>query len=879
MKKIITFLLAIIMIFGIINVANSNEEPATQTDLQPDIPQVNYTISLSNLSNYSLIALYNATLNGHTRGSIWIGGTLYSGDWKFVDDGSIGGNSPSDSYVFNNQSSIQFKGRTNIQGKDSFYGLTQDAVNTTRNYWYSMLDKAAENENWIYVEPDENGHVDLLYWDYQCAGSDESQATIQKIYWTDATTVTMGGLAGHLIAPKANITIVNCNHCGSIVGKNIVTSGESHINYWNPTPPPQPTPTPEPVDLTINKTLIGSVWHIRCDYMDGITFKAGGGFWRRDWIKNPSGQTSKEGHRSNKCGNAENWVIWVDGNGQPFRMDEIKSGATGGTLPTVIYEPRYQMTAEEILAMESGDINLIWKYSQNFIDVKDWSTIKIGERMYWTTANNGQVWYHTGVPYKVDAPTYTIYIDGEGYNLVANGGSVTIPELEQGIHTIIEEKYGDTYVSAIYVNGVALSEYDGSIEITSDTTITVENTLITPPPTSSPTPPSPPVVPTPTPTPEETETPSPTPEETETPSPTPEETESPSPSPSITPEETETPSPTPEETETPTPTPEETESPSPIPEETETPSPTPDKTETPSPTPIETESPTPTPEETETPSPTPTSEVTETPSPTPEETETPTPTPEVTETPTESPSPTPETPSPTPTPTISFTIKKVVVNPENMDTAIFFFKITGGSFKEPEYIEISVDAKLGYGTYVVENVLPGRYTVEEVDIPLEYELRSDKSITLYITSDMDVVFEFENYLKPPTTPTPSEVPTSTPTPTTTITPTPTVTTSPIPSEVPTETPTPTPEETETPPTITPEETETPTQTPEETPTPTPEVTPTPTPIITPEIPVIPEGQKKPITPKSNTWHTIDIDEYGTALGVSIIINHVGDCFD
>ena len=49
MKKIITFLLAIIMIFGIINVANSNEEPATQTDLQPDIPQVNYTISLSNL--------------------------------------------------------------------------------------------------------------------------------------------------------------------------------------------------------------------------------------------------------------------------------------------------------------------------------------------------------------------------------------------------------------------------------------------------------------------------------------------------------------------------------------------------------------------------------------------------------------------------------------------------------------------------------------------------------------------------------------------------------------------------------------------------------------------------------------------------------------
>ena len=45
----------------------------------------------------------------------------------------------------------------------------------------------------------------------------------------------MGGLAGHLIAPYADIYITYCNHCGSIVGKTITTDGESHLNYWTPT--------------------------------------------------------------------------------------------------------------------------------------------------------------------------------------------------------------------------------------------------------------------------------------------------------------------------------------------------------------------------------------------------------------------------------------------------------------------------------------------------------------------------------------------------------------------------------------------------------------------------------------------------------------------
>lgn len=795
MKKLVSILLVLFLVFGIISTAQS--DVATPSDLR-EIRD--FSVTLSNLSQYSIVALNNAGLNGHTRGSIWVGGTLTSGEWKFVDDCSLGGVSNSDSYVHNNNSSVQFKGRTSAQSTEAYYGLTDAAISNTRNYWYGIIANAGENETWIYLEPDENGHVDIMYWDYQCSGSDESQSSIGRIYWTDATSVTMGGLAGHLIAPYANVTIVSCNHCGSIVANNITTSGEAHINYWTPpsppTPTPEPTPTPTPtptVDITVNKTLIGSVWHIRCDYMDGETFHAGGGLWRRDWIMNPSGNTSKEGHRSNKCGDAEHWVIWVDANGQPFRMDEIKSGATGGTLPTVIYKPstQYPITEAEIREMgRTGDPDLVWKYNQQFVNgVMDWSDIKIGVRMFWTTSNKGQVWYHTGVPYKVENPTYTIYIDGEGYDLVSNGGAVTIEDLEVGIHTIVEEKYPDTYVSAIYVDGVALQDYDGTVNITADTKITIENTLITPPPTSSPTPPPTTSVPT--------STPSPTPSES------PSESPSPSPSPSESPSESPSPSPSPSESISPS-------------------------------------------------------------------------------------------PSPTPMSYCTFKVRKVISNPENMSgDAIFFFKVTGTGLEEPEYIEISVSAETGEGTYTFEEIAAGKYTVEEIDIPEEYEIVSEIEITQYIAGE-DMEFVFTNKAKelpspspspspttatptdltptpPPTTVTPSEVPSESPTPTPSPTPSPTVTTSPIPSETPTETPTATPK-----PTIPPDL--------------PPEVVEHIVDVKLDEngdlwykldtIPIIEVPKEEPQPIQTTGWvKYLEIDEYDTALGVAITINHCGDSFD
>lgn len=378
MKKIIATILALIFIVTFISsaadvisndikaddVQDKSITPAGQetdppvTDIDPPsdsdpptIPTADYTVTLSNLPNFSLVALNNATINGHVRGSIWIGGTLSGGEWKFVDDGSVNHSGAGNSYIFNNESHIQFKGRTSEQSETAYYQLTEDSVNSTKSYWRNLINNAGSNETWIYVEPNENGHVDLQYWDYQAQGSDESHNVIEKIYWTDATSVTLGGLAGHLIAPKATVTIINCNHCGSIVAKNIITSGETHINYWNPPGPPNtptpsesPSPTPQPTTIIVKKELKGEIWQVRCDTMDNTTFKAGGGYWMAD-ISNWQNNTGKEGHRSNHCGNWDNWVLFVGEDGKATSLYQLKSGSTGGTLPSIMYHAPSDLAA------------------------------------------------------------------------------------------------------------------------------------------------------------------------------------------------------------------------------------------------------------------------------------------------------------------------------------------------------------------------------------------------------------------------------------------------------------------------------------------------------------------------------------------------------
>lgn len=296
-------------------------------------------------------------------------------------------------------------------------------------------------------------------------------------------------------------------------------------------PDPEPEPDPEPGSLHVTKKLVGDIWHVRCDYMDGETFVAGGGIWKRDVIKNPDGILSKEGHRSNKCGDAEHWVIWVGADGVPYRMDEIKSGSTGGTLPTVIYRPRYDLSDDEIMNLSPYDPDMVWKYSQNFIDVMSWSDIQIGQRIYWTTQNGNQVWYHTGIPYK-STPTFILYINGTGYPLIA-GESVEISDLLPGIYEISEEGSAEYYLGEVTSDGEITSQNEWTVTIQvgegQDVSVEWPNVVKTPPPKDPPDPPSPPEVPTATPTPAPDETPPPTPTPTPTPSPTP----SPSPTPVV----------------------------------------------------------------------------------------------------------------------------------------------------------------------------------------------------------------------------------------------------------------------------------------------------------------------------------------------------------
>lgn len=443
-----------------------------------------------------------------------------------------------------------------------------------------------------------------------------------------------------------------------------------------------PSPTPAPGKIILQKTLINDVWHIRCDVMDGTTFQAGGGIWKTDVIMNPNKKTSKEGHRSNKCGDADHWIIWLDNTGTPFRMDEIKSGATGGTLPTMIFQEVY--SPEDLGFSGWGELEpemteKVELYKENFKIEKDITTVVPGERIYWVTWNGDQRWYHSGVPY-VAPPTFTFYIDGEPYPIVA-GSYLELSDVLPGAHEIREDVSTDDYIITVFGN-VETEGTTSLINIIDGETIEIEyvNEIITPPTVKPSTPPPVPTIkPTVSPTPTPTPTLSPTPTASPTPTPTPTSTPTIAPTPSPTFNPTPTPTPTPTSTivptSTPTPIPSPTISPSPVPTIKPTSEPTIEPTLTPTPTPVVTNEPTvsptiqptltPTIEPTAVPSPTAIITRTPEPSPTPFITITPiiTATPVVTTaTPTITPSPTiTETPTIEPTPTIKPTEEPEII--------------------------------------------------------------------------------------------------------------------------------------------------------------------------------------------------------------------------
>lgn len=524
---------------------------------------------------------------------------------------------------------------------------------------------------------------------------------------------------------------------------------------------------PQTSSVVVTKKLVGEIWHIRCDYMDGETFVAGGGIWKRDVISNIEGALGAEGHRSNKCGDAEHWVIWVGADGVPYRMDEIKSGATGGTLPTIVYRPRYNLSTSDIMALSPSTPDINWKYSQNFIDPMDWSNIRIGERLYWTTQNGNQVWYHTGIPYRA-TPTFMIFVDGVGYPLIA-GESVEINDLLPGIHAISESSDPSYYLGDVVSSGdiTGQDEWTVSISISEGETVSIDwpNVVITPPPDNSPPPPPTPVVETATPT------PTATPEVTYTPSPSP--TASPTPSPS---------------------------------------------------------------------------------------------------------------PSPSPTPVIDVEGHKIWDDGENADgvrPASIVVRLYAGTdiVKSVEVTASNSDTVASMWTYRFGD-LP-KY--DDNGNEIVYTIREDP------VDEYETVYRGLNVINSHPTYSPTPDPTETPEPTPTATPVPTATPTDLPTNTPTQAPTPSPEptptQTPTPaPTDTPAPTPSPTMPPSATPPPTATPSPTPTPTPTPapdpvHIPVVPSDQPQPNVPRPPFTKLIDIFDYETALGLQLMINHVGDSFD
>ena len=335
----------------------------------------------------------------------------------------------------------------------------------------------------------------------------ESYARAHDHSLKDRNAIFISGTGDHYIDSMYGTITFAYGDLGLTVAMPRKWSHLDYGHYTDNTPEPEPEPDPEPGKITITKTVNGHLWRVGCDYMD-VTNQTtcdvryfSGNAWKRDWITNTNGVTSLEGHRKNKCGDHENWVMWVGTNGVPYRMDEIKSGATGGTLPTVVYRTRAAMTDEEIANIGNPDRpECLAKYKQNFQEPMSYADIRVGERLYWITFNNGRIWYHTGIPYEAQ-PTFVISVDGVPYTLTG-GQNVEIADLEPGLHEITESE------NPLYTLGPVVSTVPGRtvqhenswtvqilVNAGDDIGLTWPN--IQPPPETPPTPPSPPDVPQP----------------------------------------------------------------------------------------------------------------------------------------------------------------------------------------------------------------------------------------------------------------------------------------------------------------------------------------------------------------------------------------------
>ena len=236
--------------------------------------------------------------------------------------------------------------------------------------------------------------------------------------------------------------------------------------------------------------------------MDNTTFQAGGGYWMAD-ITNWENITSKEGHRSNHCGNWENWVLFVNEEGIATGLYQLKSGSTGGTLPSIMYKapddlaiiPEGQLIYDPTVEDDPMTARLLTEVfvSSNIIPFSA-IELKEGNRLFWISQNKNQVWHHTGVLRKTH-PRFIITINDIPYSLGV-GETITIDDIEEGL---------------VQIEEIATANYKlQEVQDDGNGHYTVVNKIVDPD-KPTPTPPPDPETPTPTPTPTPSLTPTPTP--------------------------------------------------------------------------------------------------------------------------------------------------------------------------------------------------------------------------------------------------------------------------------------------------------------------------------------------------------------------------------
>lgn len=199
--------------------------------------------------------------------------------------------------------------------------------------------------------------------------------------------------------------------------------------------------------------MIDSGWTLYCDVMKNEN-------WVKDEISNPEGKPNKEGHRKAYCGKPGNWIIYLDQDGIPCDMIQVVSGSTGGILHGHLYSDS--------------------TYTQQ-IDI---SNVRDGDRLYWTTENNGQVWHHTGVlnaPWPYVEPETDPETDPETEPLTETQvyESETESETEVQTETELVETETETEEPQTETEEVTESEYESESESELETEADTENTTET----------------------------------------------------------------------------------------------------------------------------------------------------------------------------------------------------------------------------------------------------------------------------------------------------------------------------------------------------------------------------------------------------------------